>query len=41
MSHHFDGIGALLLQREVPEYVNVAAARAAAAAGVPVIQVVG
>lgn len=31
------GCGALLLQREVPETVNLAAAQAAAAAGVPVV----
>jgi hypothetical protein len=33
------GTGAVLLQREVPEHVNEAVAAAAAAAGVPVIQV--
>jgi ribokinase len=32
-----DAAGALLLQREVPEAVNLAAARRAAAAGVPVV----
>ena len=31
--------GAVLLQREVPEAVNEAVAEAAAAAGVPVLQV--
>lgn len=33
------GVGVLLLQREVPEHVNLAAAQAAAAAGVPVLLV--
>jgi hypothetical protein len=33
------GAGVVLLQREVPEHVNMAVAAAAAAAGVPVIQV--
>ena len=33
----FAGVGALLLQREIPEAVNLAAARAARSAGVPVV----
>lgn len=35
------GVGVLLLQREVPEAVNLAAALAAADAGVPVMMVSG
>lgn len=33
------GVGVLMLQREVPESVNLAAAQAAAAAGIPVMLV--
>jgi ribokinase len=39
LSHLVVGAGVVLLQREVPEHVNMAVAAAAAAAGVPVIQV--
>jgi hypothetical protein len=39
LSHLVMGTGVVLLQREVPEHVNMAVAQAAAAAGVPVIQV--
>lgn len=41
MSHLVRGVAAVLLQREVPDHVNLAVAQAAAAAGVPVIQVSG
>ncbi|KAF6255717.1 ribokinase/xylose isomerase [Scenedesmus sp. NREL 46B-D3] len=41
MSHLMGGVGVVLLQREIPEHVNMAVAAAAAAAGVPVIQDVG
>ena len=41
MAQHVAGAAALMLQREVPEHVNEAAAAAAAAAGVPVLQDVG
>ncbi len=34
-----EGMAVVLLQREVPEHVNEAVAAAAAAAGVPVLQV--
>jgi hypothetical protein len=39
LSHLVVGAGVVLLQREVPEHVNMAVAQAAATAGVPVIQV--
>jgi hypothetical protein len=39
LSHLVVGAGVVLLQREVPEHVNMAVAAAAAAASVPVIQV--
>jgi hypothetical protein len=39
LSHLVAGAGVVLLQREIPEHVNAAVAAAAAAAGVPVIQV--
>jgi hypothetical protein len=39
LAHLMVNTGAVLLQREVPEHVNMAVAAAAAAAGVPVIQV--
>jgi hypothetical protein len=35
------GVGVLMLQREVPEAVNLAAAQAAAAAGIPIMLVSG
>lgn len=38
-SSALSGVGVLLLQREVPEAVNLAAAQAAADAGVPVMLV--
>jgi hypothetical protein len=39
LAHLVRGAGAVLLQREVPEHVNMAVATAAAAAGVPVLLV--
>lgn len=39
MDHLLEGVGVVLLQREIPEHVNMAVAEAAARAGVPVLQV--